>query len=441
MSTSDYRGTSVLPQTQVPNQMHYSRALQTSRFPKKDQAIVLSHNEDLKLTDYVTAVARIIEPKNILFVSRISNNRICIYLSNVDLVDTVISHGDTIKINNLDVGIRRLITPAKRIILSNVCPTIPHSILEDEIRKLGLKTASPMSFLRASLTGQEFAHILSFRRQIYVQPDDIIELPSSVVIQYEETQYRIFLSYDSLVCFQCKEKGHVAKHCPQNETLRETAEINNTDDTEGNHLISGPLNQPTNDEQETVSRDLTLLQTTSATEIVTTVTSASKRPPSPSSCSGNSSQVSETLFKKPDESSMMKHTNKKPKTASPTEKIPLDILMEPIKQAFLEVPESLNLNYEQITNFFDNVKGCKDIVSLASTYTDDLTGLLKTLHTIYPYFQNRGIKHRCTTVQRKIRKELGLVSLSQGYDTNSDSESSTSSHHSSHSNIHPPMEH
>lgn len=50
---------------------------------------------------------------------------------------------------------RRLVTPAKRIILSNVNLCIPHDILETEIQRIGYKLASPMNFLRAGIPGEE----------------------------------------------------------------------------------------------------------------------------------------------------------------------------------------------------------------------------------------------------------------------------------------------
>lgn len=54
----------------------------TSIFPNKDQAIVLSAVEGIKLQEYLTAIATVTNPKNITFASKISNNRICIYFAN-----------------------------------------------------------------------------------------------------------------------------------------------------------------------------------------------------------------------------------------------------------------------------------------------------------------------------------------------------------------------
>lgn len=96
---------------------------------------------------------------------------------------------------------RRLVTPAKRIILSNVNLCIPHDIQETEIQRIGYKLASPMNALRAGIPGEEFSHILSFRRQLYVFPNEAIELLNFVDINHEDISQRIFLIFDAVTCF------------------------------------------------------------------------------------------------------------------------------------------------------------------------------------------------------------------------------------------------
>ena len=152
---------------------------QINDFPTKEQAIIVTAVDGLQLKDYVSAIAEIVEPKNILFASRLANNRVCIYVSSVALVDEVVTKYSQLSINDLIVGVRRLINPARRIILSNVCPSIPHDVFINQIKTLGFNIVSPMSFLKARLEGENYAHIRSFRRQIFVQPNDDIELPAS----------------------------------------------------------------------------------------------------------------------------------------------------------------------------------------------------------------------------------------------------------------------
>ena len=61
----------------------------TPIFPSKEQAVVLNATENLELMDYVKTIGNIVTPKNVLFASKISKERICIYLSATSWVDEV----------------------------------------------------------------------------------------------------------------------------------------------------------------------------------------------------------------------------------------------------------------------------------------------------------------------------------------------------------------
>ncbi|CAH1115768.1 unnamed protein product [Psylliodes chrysocephalus] len=156
----------------------------------------------------------LIKPKNILFSSRISNQRICMYLANKSVVNTFMTNYGQIKINGQTVTARRLITPAERLVLSNGCPTIPHDLILQKLQNIGLSFVLPMVFLKINLTSPEFSHILSFRRQIYVNPSNF-NVPESIKINHEDTSYRIFLSLDNLTCFKCKKVGQKASNCSE----------------------------------------------------------------------------------------------------------------------------------------------------------------------------------------------------------------------------------
>ena len=102
----------------------------------------------------------------------------------------------------------------KRIILSNVCPIIPHNVILNTFKQMGIRIVSPISFITVGFTETGFTHILSFRRQVYIYPDDANKLAASLQVNYNDTSYWIFISTDNLECFQCKRQGHLVKHCP-----------------------------------------------------------------------------------------------------------------------------------------------------------------------------------------------------------------------------------
>ena len=189
----------------------YSTVTQSG--PTKDQAIVIEAHVGIPIKDYIYAIGKLTEPTNIRFVSRISNNRICIYLANKKSVEEICTHYPRIEINNIQLEVRPLLTKQKRVILSNVCPVIPHSEIEKIFIKHGIHPTSAITYIRAGISSPGYSHILSFRRQLYVKPEDFDKLPGSFQLHYDDTNYWIYVSSDTPTCFICKVKGHLARQC------------------------------------------------------------------------------------------------------------------------------------------------------------------------------------------------------------------------------------
>lgn len=101
-----------------------------------------------------------------------------------------------------------------------------------------------LSYLRAGMTEPGFAHIMSFRRQVYIDPDDEHKLPESIPITYDSTMYWIYISADNMTCFTCKQEGHIASHCPKNTSIGIEKTIETPKEKETETLREkGPLDQ------------------------------------------------------------------------------------------------------------------------------------------------------------------------------------------------------
>lgn len=126
----------------------------------------------------------------------------------------------------------------KRFLISNAHPIIPHDIITENLIIEGIKTVSPITFIKSGFH-DELAHISSFRRQVYIHPDDIANVPGSLLIKYDNTDFRILLTDDTLTCFICKQTGHTSNFCKKhlentnltNQTAQstKTVEINSSD--------------------------------------------------------------------------------------------------------------------------------------------------------------------------------------------------------------------
>lgn len=207
--------------------MSYSSVASTQIYPKRDQALVIPAVENIPTREYVIALTKFTPPKNIIFVSKISKERICLYLSSKETLDNILEKTSTINIQNIQLPIRRLISPSKRLIISNVHPCVPNEELEKHLLEIGFTLSSRVTFMGAGFADiPELSHIKSFRRQVYFVPDEDLEIPPSFVITFEDEEFRVFIS-DEIKCFVCKESGHVAGKCNKqqpNETTTPTSQ-------------------------------------------------------------------------------------------------------------------------------------------------------------------------------------------------------------------------
>lgn len=368
-------------------------------FPTKKQAIVLAATEGIQIKDYIMGVGTIIGGQNILFASRISKNRICLYLKSEKNVDDLIANHQHIQIQGIDIPVRRLITLTTRLILSNVSPCIPHTLVEKTLEENNIKTVSPVTFLKAGIAENGYSHIYSFRRQVFILPtDNNSQVPESLLINYESEEYRIFISGDEMKCFTCKAAGHVSYNCPSKAVSNMII-----DDKFDNN--KNPTKRPaptTPDELTTAQLEHTTDRNIPDHEEQITLTQIEKTP---------INNAPETNFLKP-----TAHTPKKHKAELPSENknTSVDELLEPAK-AFIE-SNSFVMNYNSFVDFIQNAQGSPDLLSCVQQYTNDIP--INMLTRIYPRLTDRRIKTRCTKIRNKIFEHPKLIT---SHETDSDS--------------------
>uniref|UniRef100_A0A6P7FWY2 Uncharacterized protein LOC114331898 n=1 Tax=Diabrotica virgifera virgifera TaxID=50390 RepID=A0A6P7FWY2_DIAVI len=231
--------------TQTTSHISYSSVANTFKQPTKE---------------YIIAVGSVVGPRNVSFASRIANNRICIYLSSKNMVDSLLHSHKYVNIKETQVEIRRLITPAQRLIISNAGPSVPTTLIEQELRKMGINAVSKMTFLRVGMPESEYSHVLSFRRQTFITPLENISIPDSFMISHDNTTYRLYLSIEGFNCSKCKTIGHQETECPDNaNTITSNATTSNTtnlDSTNSNPPTSNTTNPDPTNSNPTTSKAL-----------------------------------------------------------------------------------------------------------------------------------------------------------------------------------------
>ncbi|CAI6368795.1 unnamed protein product [Macrosiphum euphorbiae] len=451
------------PSVQKSNtQKTFAETTANVQFPKKDQAVIFNTIEDLPQIEYIRAFSQLTDPNNIKFASRISNNRFCIYFANKNIVEQIITKQPFIVINNKEIAFRRLINQAKRIIVSNVQPVIPHDVITNAFNNLSIKIVSPITFMKAGFANDEFNHIGSFRRQLYIHPDDINKMPSSILINFEQTDYRIFLSDDTVICYLCKQTGHTSNYCKK-EIINKSQTIfvenpnhvsNNTDadnsmlidsnsnsefhttlhnnsnpiinhtETDNNVLIdlstnSGDKNMKTNIENivEQASKNPPPTQTPSQTPkrpaSSTSSTSPSINPSNVNNQINSSSSQINTQIQQPkkvtlsdkllDSAKTPQPQLKKQKRSNSLEQIilKLDQTLEPAKIVFETIP-NLKINFTQLKFIIENTIGVPNPMSIIQPFNLSAMEMIVIIDTIRPNIKNTAFKNRISKLYQII---------------------------------------
>ena len=397
----------------------YVAVTQMNSFPKRDQGLILDCVANLTLTDYTCAVGDIVQPSNVISASRISNNRVCLYLANKELVISITDKHEYLKIGEEKVNIRPLLSKHKKVIFSNVPTNLPNSIFDDILEQLNVKRTSPITVLKATIDKEGYNHVVSFRRQVYIRVEDIKKIPEMFKINYEAANYFIYASTDTLKCFRCHIEGHVAKNCTSNSG------VNTNNSTEPIDMENSDLSQTSNVDLNT---EITHLNTETADEtanyIDTTLpdihnigikrthsvisSSASQEPTAP-----KEHNVAE--FKTPSNKESIKPKNKKTKSDTI---ITYDEMLEPVKKIMEESKQILN--FTELKDLLENLHGSKNPIEIALRYTPDIYSLISLLEYLYPYLNNRTIKRRFTVIIKRLSNPIEQYSM-----PNTDEESST----------------
>ncbi|CAH2091150.1 unnamed protein product [Euphydryas editha] len=359
----------------------YSTITQTVSFPTKDQAVVIDVVDDTQIKDYAFAFGKLIDPTQIRFLSRMSNNRVCVFVSTKEIADELIEKHQCLMLNNKKIPIRPLITRNKRIIFSNVCPIIPHNVIEKKLTELNIKLASSISFIRAGIGEPGFSHILSFRRQAYISPEDFKHLPDRIQIEHDDTSYWIYTSTDTLTCFICKKEGHVANKCP--------------------------------DESYSIFRSQTMNMDLAPDVPEFQPIGSFKRPHPPTT----ESHESDTLKKIPDSKGTLLSDSELSETSTECSDIMVDknISKKPKKIPMLNIqPTELDaienilkssdypLSIDEFKNYLDETFGKENTLQITLTYTEDIDSFRKMLKDIISKISSRNVKNRINRIIKKL---------------------------------------
>ena len=427
-----------------------------------NQAIVFNSINNIKQIEYLITISKIIPAENIQFVSRISNNRFCIFFNSQAVMEKLLKTHSSIHVNEIEIPIRRLINASKRIILSNVYPTIPNQLILNALHEVGIKTTSQISHMKAGFATEQFSHILSFRRQVYINQYKVSILPSSITVTVENITFRIFITDDTITCFQCHKTGHFSIQCKNIPEQFNIIDMIETDMEKTNHLsptsnigknvsLSPPaivnaqniystqINVPKTPNQANDNGDLTtidqpkklslteklklssnkIVDVTSPNLVKRPAPSTTFQPPSPKS----SHSSNPPLIMKPPNAPEGKtqppknhnrNVHKKPKVRTSTSSNDsfysnIDEGLNPTKDLFNSNPQ-MSLSLNQFKDFFENSQGCTDLESLCTEHHSSPENIIQIIKNIYPVVTIKSIKNRLTRLSKALEKVQNINS-------------------------------
>lgn len=106
------------------------KPLTDMEYPDEEKPIIFQHIGDTKITDYLKASLPLInDPKAIIAASRVANNRVIIFLDSLDRVNKLFAEHQNFTLGNHIITFRKLRSPTQKIILSNISPSTPNSII------------------------------------------------------------------------------------------------------------------------------------------------------------------------------------------------------------------------------------------------------------------------------------------------------------------------
>lgn len=382
----------MMPSTPKPSS--YANVTSSTCFPKKDQAIILDSIDGITLKEYLVALSAITPAANIRFISRISNARICIYLDSKKTADNLIDKKVKVNIKSNALEIKPLITRNKRIVLSNVCPVIPNHIIEQKFEELRIKIMSPITFMKIGVSDPGFSHILSFRRQLFISPEDEIHLPESFQVTFEGTNYWIYTSTDALKCFSCNSLGHLAKNCTQNEQNLEK-ETDNEITESFNELQGFSLPTPLKGKKRIHSPTITESSKTGINEELQN--DESDKMEFETDETGSNISIEDNV-------DINKKTQKKlKKTDTRTNEEIWDNIRENMTDLIKE--NSFPINLDQFISLLENSSGKQNVRELVFSYTDNVKDLIKMCNKLHSKM-NKSLKNRCSRLSRKLHELL-----------------------------------
>ena len=175
--------------------------------PDLSQAIILEVIDNIGIEEYLNAIGKIIDPREIISASQ-ESKFICVFLSSSQLADTLV-----FKHKEIDIKGRKLkMKPLQDTIiaLESVYPIIPNDLIKQKFQEYNIEISKFQCHLY-NTTNTNYSHVRSFKRYVTVN-SSVPNLPATLNIEHGGFNYAIKVAI-LRVCSTCNKKDHIATYC------------------------------------------------------------------------------------------------------------------------------------------------------------------------------------------------------------------------------------
>lgn len=174
-------------------------------------AIRLSPPGGSSVEECSIAVGEIVGFESIKSAARM-NSAVVIFLDSVDKANQLLESG--VVIQGTFTPVLSLVSPAKKIMISNVPPFLKNEMLEKELGRHG-KLVSPIKMIPISSKSPHLKHVMSFRRQVLMIPKKSNEELNLIFkFKVDDFEYTVHVTSETMKCFGCGSVGHLIRSCP-----------------------------------------------------------------------------------------------------------------------------------------------------------------------------------------------------------------------------------
>lgn len=175
-------------------------------------AIKLSPPDGCSVEECSLAVGEIVGYESIKSASKM-NSAVVIFLDNVDKVNQLLVSG--LVIHDTYTPVLSLVSPAKKVVISNVPPFLKNELLERELGRHG-KLVSQIKMIPFSCKSPHLKHVVSFRRQVQmILKNSNEELNLVFKFKVDDYEYTVHVTSETMKCFGCGSVGHQIRLCPE----------------------------------------------------------------------------------------------------------------------------------------------------------------------------------------------------------------------------------